>query len=92
MTRTRRAFPRSLFFWLQPMGAVRSLSPMIRFALPPLAGGLVLFVLLITPTSSPAQTGAYPPVTNRSFNIDLFEQPALGSPRLIAMSGDQLSR
>lgn len=60
---------------------------MIRFALPPLAGGLVLFVLLITPTSSPAQTGAYPPVTNRSFNIDLFEQPALGSPRLIAMSG-----
>jgi hypothetical protein len=29
----------------------------------------------------------FPPITNRNFNIDLFEQPALGSPRLIAMSG-----
>jgi hypothetical protein len=30
---------------------------------------------------------AYPPVTRSDFNIDLFEQPALGSPRLIAMAG-----
>jgi hypothetical protein len=29
----------------------------------------------------------YPPVQSRDFQIDLFEQPALGSPRLIAMSG-----
>jgi hypothetical protein len=29
----------------------------------------------------------YPPVTRNDFNIDLFEQPALGSPRLIAMAG-----
>jgi hypothetical protein len=29
----------------------------------------------------------FPPVTNRDFNIDLFEQPALGSPRLIGMGG-----
>jgi hypothetical protein len=28
-----------------------------------------------------------PPITSRDFQIDLFEQPALGSPRLIAMSG-----
>ncbi|HVZ31741.1 MAG TPA: hypothetical protein VG963_04905, partial [Polyangiaceae bacterium] len=33
-----------------------------------------------------AQT-MYPPITDRNFSIDLFEQPALGSPRLIAMSG-----
>jgi hypothetical protein len=30
---------------------------------------------------------AFPPITNRNYNIDLFEQPALGSPRLVAMSG-----
>jgi hypothetical protein len=29
----------------------------------------------------------FPPVTNRDFSIDLFEQPAIGSPRLIAMAG-----
>jgi hypothetical protein len=34
-----------------------------------------------------AQTANFPPVTNRDFNIDLFEQPALGSPRLIGMAG-----
>jgi hypothetical protein len=27
------------------------------------------------------------PITSRDYNLDLFEQPALGSPRLIAMSG-----
>jgi hypothetical protein len=36
--------------------------------------------------SALAQT-MYPPVTDRNFSIDLFEQPALGSPRLIAMAG-----
>jgi hypothetical protein len=30
---------------------------------------------------------SFPPITNRNFNIDLFEQPAIGSPRLIAMAG-----
>jgi hypothetical protein len=34
-----------------------------------------------------AQTAAFPPITNRNFNIDLFEQPAIGSPRLISMAG-----
>jgi hypothetical protein len=29
----------------------------------------------------------YPPVTSNDFKIDLFEQPALGSPRLISMGG-----
>src|SRR5947209_14590695 len=34
-----------------------------------------------------AQVPQYPPVVDRNFDIDLFEQPALGSPRLIAMAG-----
>lgn len=29
----------------------------------------------------------FAPIINRDFSIDLFEQPALGSPRLIAMAG-----
>jgi hypothetical protein len=29
----------------------------------------------------------YPPITDPDFNLDLFEQPALGSPRLIGMGG-----
>jgi hypothetical protein len=33
------------------------------------------------------QTTTFPPITNRSFNIDLFEQPAIGSPQYIAMAG-----
>jgi hypothetical protein len=32
-------------------------------------------------------TPMYPPVVDRDFSIDLFEQPAIGSPRLIGMSG-----
>jgi len=47
--------------------------------------GLLLGVLL-APLTAAAQL-SFPPITNRNFNIDLFEQPALGSPRLIAMSG-----
>jgi hypothetical protein len=38
-------------------------------------------------SSTFAQAASYPPVTSRNFNIDLFEQPAIGSPRLIAMAG-----
>lgn len=34
-----------------------------------------------------AQTATFPPITSRDFNIDLFEQPAIGSPRLISMAG-----
>jgi len=34
-----------------------------------------------------AQTASFPAITSRNFDIDLFEQPALGSPRLIAMAG-----
>lgn len=37
--------------------------------------------------SARAQEPVYPPITNADFNLDLFEQPALGSPRLIAMGG-----
>jgi hypothetical protein len=47
--------------------------------------GLLLGVLF-APLTAAAQL-SFPPITNRNFNIDLFEQPALGSPRLIAMSG-----
>ena len=45
--------------------------------------------LLVTGAAAPAraQVPQYPPVTDRHFNIDLFEQPALGSPRLIGMAG-----
>ena len=38
------------------------------------------------PAAAHAQI-SFPPITSRNFNIDLFEQPAIGSPRLIAMSG-----
>jgi hypothetical protein len=34
-----------------------------------------------------ADVPQYQPVVNRDFDIDLFEQPAIGSPRLIGMSG-----
>ena len=46
--------------------------------------GLVL--LFWAPRPARAQL-ALPPITSRNFNLDLFEQPVLGSPRLIAMSG-----
>lgn len=42
---------------------------------------------ILSPVSSAGQTTSFPPVVDRNFNIDLFEQPAIGSPRLIAMSG-----
>ena len=42
--------------------------------------------LILVPAAARAQF-SLPSITNRNFNIDLFEQPALGSPRLIAMSG-----
>jgi hypothetical protein len=43
-------------------------------------------VLLWAPRAARAQF-VLPPITSRDFNLDLFEQPVLGSPRLIAMSG-----
>jgi hypothetical protein len=39
------------------------------------------------PATAQAQNLSFPRITNRNFNIDLFEQPAIGSPRLIAMAG-----
>jgi len=51
----------------------------------PLAA-VIFAAALAAPTVARAQI-SFPPITNRSFNIDLFEQPAIGSPRLIAMSG-----
>lgn len=40
------------------------------------------------PAAAPAQSEpAYPAITDADFNLDLFEQPALGSPRLIGMGG-----
>ena len=47
-------------------------------------------VIFVTALAAPGAAHAqlsFPPLTSRNFNIDLFEQPALGSPRLIAMSG-----
>jgi hypothetical protein len=51
----------------------------------PLAA-VIFATALAAPTVAQAQI-SFPPITNRNFNIDLFEQPAIGSPRLIAMSG-----
>jgi hypothetical protein len=42
---------------------------------------------LAVPSANAQTAPTYPPVIDRNFSIDLFEQPALGSPRLIAMSG-----
>jgi len=50
--------------------------------------GLVAGAVLLTAPLARAQM--FPPITNRDFNIDLFEQPAVGSPRLIGM-GDKPS-
>jgi hypothetical protein len=47
---------------------------------------VLLVVLILVPARAGGQS-SFPPITSRNFNIDLFEQPALGSPRLIAMSG-----
>jgi hypothetical protein len=49
-------------------------------------GCSVVLIVLATPLAAEGQV-AFAPIVNRNFNIDLFEQPALGSPRLIAMSG-----
>jgi hypothetical protein len=49
-------------------------------------GAALFLVLILVPAGARAQI-SFPPITSRNFNIDLFEQPALGSPRLIAMSG-----
>jgi hypothetical protein len=50
-------------------------------------GGFAIFAaLVLAPAGARAQI-SFPSITNRNFNIDLFEQPAIGSPRLIAMSG-----
>jgi hypothetical protein len=47
---------------------------------------VIFLTALAVPIAAQAQL-SFPPITNRNFNIDLFEQPAIGSPRLIAMSG-----
>jgi hypothetical protein len=47
---------------------------------------VLFFTLVLVPVGARAQI-SFPQITSRNFNIDLFEQPALGSPRLIAMSG-----
>ncbi len=39
------------------------------------------------PGVAAAQNLTFPPITSRNFNLDLFEQPALGSPQYIAMAG-----
>jgi hypothetical protein len=46
----------------------------------------LLVAVMLVPAGARAQF-SLPPITSRNFNIDLFEQPALGAPRLIAMSG-----
>ncbi|MFL5303617.1 MAG: hypothetical protein ACJ8F1_00315 [Polyangia bacterium] len=50
--------------------------------------GIILTVAaVLAPAGAQAQNLSFPPITNRNFNIDLFEQPAIGSPRLISMAG-----
>jgi len=56
----------------------------VGLALPALFG---LVIATLPLRSARAQAASFPPITSRNFDIDLFEQPALGSPRLIAMSG-----
>jgi hypothetical protein len=46
----------------------------------------LLAAVVMAPAAVRAQA-TFPSITSRNFNIDLFEQPAIGSPRLIAMSG-----
>jgi len=43
-----------------------------------------LGLLLWAPRPARAQL-TFPPITSRDYNLDRFEQPAPGSPRLIAM-------
>jgi len=47
----------------------------------------VATIAMVVPSLAGAQPVAFPPITDRNFNIDLFEQPAVGSPRLIGMGG-----
>jgi hypothetical protein len=48
---------------------------------------VVSLLLLIWPPRPARAQLMFPPITSRDYNLDLFEQPVLGSPRLIAMSG-----
>src|SRR5690348_3947880 len=50
---------------------------------------VLVLVLAFVGRAGPAQAQdpTYPPITDPNYNLDLFEQPALGSPRLIAMGG-----
>ncbi|HVT06923.1 MAG TPA: hypothetical protein VHO67_05680 [Polyangia bacterium] len=50
-------------------------------------GIILIMAAALAPAGARAQNLAFPPITNRNFNIDLFEQPAIGSPRLISMAG-----
>jgi hypothetical protein len=57
-----------------------------RAGLPAIAAAL--FLVAAGPKAHAQAAGPqFPAVTNRDFRIDLFEQPAIGSPRLIAMAG-----
>jgi hypothetical protein len=49
--------------------------------------GVLLVWLAAALVPAVARAQSFPPITNRDFNIDLFEQPAIGSPRLIGMGG-----
>jgi hypothetical protein len=42
---------------------------------------------LLSPHVRAQSAPMFEPITDRNFSIDLFEQPAIGSPRLIGMSG-----
>jgi hypothetical protein len=59
-------------------------APSVGFVLAALSGVCVAALPL---RLARAQAASFPPITSRNFDIDLFEQPALGSPRLIAMAG-----
>ena len=69
-------------------GAPRN-RPLGRLAARPVFLALIgaLTLAVASQRRCEAQTENFPPITNRNFDIDLFEQPALGSPRLISMAG-----
>jgi hypothetical protein len=48
---------------------------------------LALVAVAFIPELAAAQNLTFPPITNRNFDIDLYEQPAIGSPQYIAMAG-----
>jgi hypothetical protein len=71
-------------FGLEELLAVTMFAPFMKWRLGTCA--VIMTAIALSGTRAEAQV-SFPPVTSRNFNIDLFEQPAIGSPRLIGMAG-----